>query len=263
MGKLKKLTILKIGGSLITLKDRPMTLNRRAVKSVARALRRSGLPNSKENLFVVHGGGSFGHYWAVRHGLSRDPRHVSPLSTSRTSFAMLQLHTKLLSAFMNEGVCTKTYLPSELLKGQNGDLNDRCIDQFQYCFSIGLIPVSFGDARISDKGTSIVSGDTITEAIVKKIGADRVIFAMDVDGIYPSGDLKGEIIRELPENMFLDFNIQKYDVTGGVRAKVDCGFRLAKMGADVMFVNGLKEGRLEKLLRRNRNVKATRIMAFF
>ena len=87
----------------------------------------------------------------------------------------------------------------------------------------------------------------------------RVIFAMDVDGVYGNSQMNGNILRELNAVKFNLGERKKYDVTGGIEAKIEIGFRLAKLGADVYYVNGTKGKRLESLLLGQDNVMSTKI----
>ncbi|MFW6435247.1 MAG: acetylglutamate kinase, partial [Halovenus sp.] len=61
-------TVLKLGGSVITDKDRPETADRDALETAAAAI--GEFLGGDERLVVVHGGGSFGHPHAARIGVS-------------------------------------------------------------------------------------------------------------------------------------------------------------------------------------------------
>ena len=50
--------LIKLGGSVITIKDRALTPNIQAIERLSHVLARLS-----ESLIIVHGGGSFGHYW--------------------------------------------------------------------------------------------------------------------------------------------------------------------------------------------------------
>ena len=87
----------------------------------------------------------------------------------------------------------------------------------------------------------------------------RAIFAMDVDGVYDNSQMNGDVIKNLNSIRLNLGQRKKYDVTGGIRAKIEVGFRLAKLGADVFYVNGTKGRRLESLLIGRENVVSTKI----
>jgi isopentenyl phosphate kinase len=63
----------------------------------------------------------------------------------------------------------------------------------------GFLPVSFGDVVPDEAwGSSILSADTIAVALVPALGAERVVFVSDVDGIFetPRGR-RGPPVREI------------------------------------------------------------------
>ena len=58
-------TVLKIGGSVITRKDRPETIDQAALDRATDAV-----AEISEPLVLVHGAGSFGHHHADKHDVS-------------------------------------------------------------------------------------------------------------------------------------------------------------------------------------------------
>jgi isopentenyl phosphate kinase len=243
-----ELIVLKLGGSLITNKDVPLSLKHSALKGVARAIYQSGLPNQKKKLFLVHGGGSFGHYYAQKFHLSTKPTRVGPFGIAQTTAAMFSLHSKVVESLLCNGVKTETILPSELLEKDLLHLSNQGIKHVQNSFGNDLIPISFGHVGLCGANAFIISGDVICKAITKSLGARRVIFAMDVDGVYPNSNLEGKIITRLSQSDTVLTQKRTFDVTGGVGSKVELGFELLDLGAEVFYVNGTKPARLKNLL---------------
>ncbi|MDW3626632.1 MAG: hypothetical protein QOK72_08305, partial [Nitrososphaeraceae archaeon] len=56
-----KLVIIKLGGSVITFKEKPLSANYKAINNISKILSKLEIP-----LIIVHGGGSYGHYWSVK-----------------------------------------------------------------------------------------------------------------------------------------------------------------------------------------------------
>ena len=55
----KRLTIIKLGGSVVTNKLKPLTFNYNSVDNIAKIIKNFDGP-----VRIVHGAGSFGHYYA-------------------------------------------------------------------------------------------------------------------------------------------------------------------------------------------------------
>jgi isopentenyl phosphate kinase len=254
-----KVTVVKLGGSLVTHKDRGLSFDPAALRSIGRQLKNSGLPSRNHKLILIHGGGSFGHYYAKRFGLTTEKRKVAARGIAKTTGAMLKLHSQIREVLDEFGINLESILPRELIEARKIALSETGLRKVRNAFSNDLIPISFGYVDIFRNGASIVSGDTICEAIAKSIEVDRQIFAMDVDGVYPTRKIQGPIIRTLRNSTEFLSKRRKYDVTGGIASKVSLGFRLREKGTEVFFVNGKEDERLLKLILGRYEVLATAI----
>lgn len=259
MGGLEgQITVIKLGGSLITNKDQPLTPNIRNIRAVARAIS-SGVVLDNKKVFIIHGGGSYGHYYASKYGLSTSPRKITAEGVSKTSSSMIDLHSIVLHQLISSGLTCQTVLTSEFLTPDGARIHKSGSLRLKTLFQNDLLPVSFGNVSIERETTRIVSGDLIALAFAKTFRVDKVIFAMDVDGIFPTAEMNSPIIKVVSESMQFEGKQRKYDVTGGIRSKIETGFALARLGSDVFYVNGSKPDRLRKLINGENNVKATRI----
>ena len=261
MGNVVPITLLKLGGSLITNKDKALTINSSALRRIVSTIQRSALPSGRRRLIIVHGGGSFGHYYAKKFGISIEPKVIAPLDISRTTESMINLHSIVLRALVSAGVATETILAQDLMTPGSA-ISQGGLKRMQNALALNLVPVSFGNVGTSGSSAYIISGDTICEAIFHSMPVDRVIFAMDVDGIYPSTKLNGKILKTIRKEDEIETGNRLFDVTGGIKSKICLGFRIAHEGAEVFYVNGNKPQRLLNLLRSRDNsaVKATIIM---
>jgi isopentenyl phosphate kinase len=108
-----------------------------------------------------------------------------------------------------------------------------------------VIPISFGDIiYIENKMYSILSGDALMSILSKILRPSKVIFTLNVDGIYKDMG-KREIIKELKNNNnSINFSKVIQDVTGGMRRKVTEALKISDIGIDVLMVNGLKPERI-------------------
>ena len=60
--------LIKLGGSIITNKDKPLSARRKTIYNVLKQIRKI-----KEPKIIVHGGGSYGDYWSVRYNMNTKP----------------------------------------------------------------------------------------------------------------------------------------------------------------------------------------------
>lgn len=263
MGKVSGPIVVKLGGSVITDKRKPLSANIRNLRLIAGQISRALRDDPSLKLFLIHGGGSFGHYYAKKFGLgTKLTRSASPEGLARTAAAMIDLHSIVLNELCRAGLYCGTVLPIELFSGGSGKakISSSGKARMNSIYQNGLTPISFGNVNFLDDNSLIVSGDKIALAIASSFDIPRAIFVTDVDGVYQSSDLKGSIIEELKPSQFsIESSLRGYDVTGGIRAKVSTAFDLSRRGADVYFVNGTKSNRLLGLIRGSKDVLATRI----
>ncbi|MDA4110964.1 MAG: isopentenyl phosphate kinase [Thaumarchaeota archaeon] len=261
MGKVENLVIIKLGGSLITDKDRPLSINLSNLRVVCREISSYLSTKIPSKIFLIHGGGSFGHFFAKRFGLTTTfSKLLKPEGIAMTLGSMLQLHSIVLEQLNSKEVFCATILPSELMSIDGKRLTPNGVMRAVTTISAGLTPITFGYVMVDRRGSRIVSGDEIALALARRFRSKKVIFAMDVDGIYPSSKLEGEILPMVSSNRKIDWLQREYDVTGGIGEKLRTGLQLSKAGAEVFFVNGSKESRLSSILRGRDDVICTRIL---
>jgi len=262
MGKDGKLIVVKLGGSLITNKDKPLSANIRNIRLASRELSKALSSIGKLRLFLIHGGGSFGHYYAKKFSLGTNQiKSASPEGLSRTAAAMIQLHSIVLEELCSAGVYSGTILPIELFRGtREMSIAKSGVDRILSVFENGLLPITFGYVNLVGDSSFIISGDKIAIAVARKFAVEKTIFLTDVDGVYPSSDLRGPIIRKLVSSKSsIESSVRHYDVTGGIKSKISVGFELSKLGSDVFFLNGSKPNRLLAVLNDEDDAVATRI----
>jgi isopentenyl phosphate kinase len=113
------------------------------------------------------------------------------------------------------------------------------------------VPVMHGDVLVDLKqGCSIASTEKLFQYIAKDLSVERIVIGTNVDGVL---DDKGKVIPEIHESNFND--IKKHlgaaadtDVTGGMLHKVESMLELAKDGHEIVIVNALTPGNIEKAL---------------
>lgn len=253
------LALIKLGGSVVTFKDRPLAANARAIDGISRALARLGRP-----FILVHGGGSFGHYWSVKYDMHTRPDSYDAHGVSVVHESMMALNQVIVNSMMREGLNPYAVQPHVFTTG-HAPIPAKIRQLLVMATKSRLVPVTFGDVvHVEGRKYSILSGDALMSILARALRPSRVIFATNVDGIYRDMESK----ELLPEIMGAPADKKKKrrrgptagteegqvefsgptagiaDVTGGMQRKVTEAFKIASLGIDVLMVNGLVPDRI-------------------
>lgn len=228
--------LIKLGGSIITNKQRALSANVQAIKKIAAQLK-----NVREPCMVVHGGGSFGHYWSVKYDMHTKPARYDPRGVAVVKNSMVQLNRLVLDSFLDSGVLPYCIPPTDFVSG------DRLVPakarEIPKIARTGLVPVSYGDVMWHGSGKFyILSGDRIMGMLARLLRPRLAVFVTNVDGVY--ADLKSkrlirEVTTEAPE-----VEAVRMDVTGGMGRKIKEARAMSRAGTDVFFVNGREPRRI-------------------
>mgnify|MGYP002760176921 CR=1 FL=1 len=208
-------TVLKLGGSVITVKDRPMTVDEGALGRAARAVAAS------PELVIVHGGGSFGHHYAEQYGVSPSAGTTTAREITAIHGAMQELNGAVVERLQESEVEAVPVAP--LSMGWRDDAGSLSIASgpLASMVSEGLVPVSHGDVVVNrGAGATILSGDELVGAIAEQVDADRIGICSDVPGVL---DRDGEVIERVESYEAVDGLLggsESTDVTGGMAGKV-------------------------------------------
>lgn len=225
---------LKLGGSVITFKDKPLKANSKALNRLCETIKKA-----RQKLLLIHGGGSFGHFYAHQYGISRATSQAAPLGIAKTRRAMLVLNSLLLEHLENHGLAAYTLPPTTFMQGRKVLTARKPI--FDWLLESEIIPVTFGDVMPEAAGHFILSGDEIAALLTPVLRPRRVVFTIDVDGVFAVRDKPDSLIREIHgEDAYrILFATEKTDVTGGMSFKLQQAYRITRHGVDVAIVNGL------------------------
>ncbi|MFH0848744.1 MAG: isopentenyl phosphate kinase [archaeon] len=253
-----------MGGSVITEKQRPYTTSSAAIEAAMRTIAESHL----KKVIVIHGGGSFGHPTASRYNLQggfREPEQV--LGLARTRQAMMELNKIVIDAGVKERLPCVSIAPSSFVQTENKRIVRIETAIVNSLLNLGAVPVLFGDVVMDRQiGFCILSGDQLAAKLAMELNAGRVIFAVDVDGVYDSNPKLNpeakliEILDSRQAKQLIDsekISEHEFDVTGGMLAKIAEMLPLTQRGVTVMFINGRKPAVLLDALKGIRTVGTT------
>jgi isopentenyl phosphate kinase len=236
--------LIKLGGSIITNKQRPLSARISTVDRIAKQIKKI-----QEPLIVVHGGGSFGHYWSVKYDMHTKPARYDLRGVSIVKNSMIELNKIVLDCFVKNKLAPYCLPPTDFMDGDRPIPSK--VKEIKKIAESGLVPVTYGDALwYGGKKSYILSGDRIMSILAKSLRPRLAVFVLNVDGLY--SDLK---TKKLIHNMKDDqVSIQgiPMDVTGGMKRKVQEATRISKMGLKVFFVNGNKPERITNAIQKNK-----------
>lgn len=258
--------LIKFGGSVITDKSRPLAASPKKIAGMARAVAR--IP---EPVVVVHGGGSFGHYWSVRYDMHTAERRYDTEGVATVKNSMVQLDFIILEKLLAAGAKPYAVPPSGFMAGPR-PIPARVSEVGEIATMSDMTPVTYGDAMWygtkdnngSNNGgkTYILSGDKIMTHMARILRPRLCIFALGEDGLYSDLESKrlvdivpasgtaqqmsdGRKKNHRSEVDTKGMGARVMDVTGGMTRKVREAQFIAKMGTAVAFVNGNHPKRIQ------------------
>ena len=240
--------LIKLGGSIITNKEKPLSVRRKTINNLAKSLKKINEP-----MIIVHGGGSYGHYWSVKYNMHTKEKKYDLRGVAIVKNSMIELNKIILDSLLKNKLNPYCLPPTDFMSG-NKPISKK-VKEIEKIAKSGLIPVTYGDALwYGQKKTYILSGDKVMTHLAKILRPRLCIFVLNEDGLY--SDLKSKkLIYELRDKRHL-ISENKMDVTGGMTRKVEEASKISKMGVSVFFVNGNKPERILKAVR-NRKFEGT------
>jgi len=250
-----KPTILKLGGSAITRKEKPLTPNLRAIKRLANEISQANV----SPLAIVHGGGSFGHPLAKQYRIKEGYKHPSQImGFSKTHQAMTKLNRLIVDSLINHNIPALEIQPSSCVITKSGRIQSMEEGTLRKLLEMGFVPVLYGDAVLdSENGFAILSGDQLVSSLAIRLDAERIIIGVDVNGLYtadPKIDSSAHFIQHitLKELKNLQNRIEGTkvtDVTGGMLGKILELTPAIEKGIRTMIVDASEPNRIYKALK--------------
>lgn len=234
-------TILKLGGSVLTDKARLFSFQEETARRLALEIRQAGTVP-----VIVYGTGTFGKAYA---------RHYRPARATAdwrifqlTTAAIRELGENLSRVLHAEGVPHCLLPANALFYRREGQL---CLDglgPLTRLLASGVAPVLCGDVLAEGRDCfRIISSDDIIPILSAGMKAGSCVFVTDVDGVL---DDRGRLVPELgaAQESLAAVGGQD-DITGAMEAKLVAARHAVREGARAVIVNGLIPGRLRGALR--------------
>jgi len=225
--------LVKLGGSVITNKNNPdYNVQAAIVSDSLLTLKQYLHENPGTKLILIHGAGGHIHHLAKLYELTTS---CAGNQEKLTHAYEVQQTTKRLSddivALANNIDFPVTQIPTcEVVTNDSGMFKKIAVDRIKNASVSASVPLLYGDmVPDTSYGLSICSGDTLVTQIAPIIGATRVMYVSDIDGLYtkdphqhPDAELLEKIkVSELSDDHITITGSHSIDVTGGLKNKLE------------------------------------------
>ncbi len=252
---MKKIILLKLGGSLITDKTKPFTLAVDNIKFIAKEIQDALKKDVTIQLIIGTGTGSFGHYpvkkFTIEKGSKTELQKYGFCSVHQSAQKLNQIVTGEL---LKHKIKAFSLHPSSMMIAENGVIEDFYYRPVIDMVKTGIIPVVHGDMIYDTKqGSMICSVERLFRELIMKLHNTcrfTMIYAGSTDGVL---DTKKKIIPIITSRNFGSkkshfFDVEGYDVTGGMKTKVEECLSMTKFGVTSFIINGARKHRIEKAI---------------
>ncbi len=255
-----KLTVLKLGGSVITKKDKLKTPILPAIQRLTEEIANA----STGRLIIVHGGGSFGHPLAKRYKIKEGYKENSQIpGFSETHQAMLELNKLVVDALIRHNIPAFPVSPSSCITTKAGRIQTFYDTTLTKLLDMGFVPVLFGDAVLDNSvGFTILSGDQLVTTLATRFNANKIVLGVDVNGLYTADPKTNNSARLIPHITLKELKTllssigeaKVTDVTGGMLGKISELIPAINRGIPTLIINAAKEGNVYKALKEEKVV---------
>lgn len=260
---MKRIILIKLGGSLITNKSVPFCVNQEVLENIVQEIK--AMSGSQDCTFIIgHGGGSFPHVYAKEYKINDGfTRPDSYYGFCKVQDSAATLNRIVVKKFIDAGLSVSTFQISSICKQCNGIIREVDLNPLYKMIEYGIIPVVYGDVAFDEaKGCSVISTEEIFRFICEDIiinnrdyKIERIILCGNVDGVLtadPNCNSATELISVINSANYQE--VEKYlggaygfDVTGGMRHKVSKMLHISGRVA-TRIINGRLSGELSRAI---------------
>lgn len=252
-----ELIFLKLGGSLITLKDQPHTVRAEVLDQITREISGILLENPGLRLLIGHGSGSFGHVPARKFNTRNGVKTIEQwLGFANVWSEARVLNNLVMESLKKASVPAISFPPSSQVLADNGKIKSWETFQIQSAIHNGLVPVIYGDVVFDHVlGGTILSTEELFQFLAAKLKPTKILLAGLEPGIWRSFPQRDYIVPSItPESLegvsrsLMGSN--NPDVTGGMKTKVDEMMDLIRNGISnqVVIFSGMETGIITKVI---------------
>lgn len=223
-----ELVLLKLGGSLITDKDKPYTPRLDKLAELAKEIKTALDSNPGLSLILGHGSGSFGHVAAKKHG-TRDGVQTKEqwMGFAEVRLQAAELNRHVVTSLFEAGLPAMSFPPSASMVSDKRKVIHHNVETIRRALSVHLLPVVQGDVAFDETlGGTILSTEDVFTFLVEQFPVRRILLAGLEAGVWEDFPARTRLVKQIQASAYeaMRGGIQgsaSTDVTGGMKAKVE------------------------------------------
>lgn len=222
------LTLLKLGGSLITDKDKAYTPRLDKLKDLSLEIK-AALDSARGlSLILGHGSGSFGHVAAKRYGTRDGVRTREEwMGFTEVRFQAAELNRFVVRSLLEAGIPAMPFPPSASMISDRRKVIHHNVETIRRALAANLLPVVQGDVAFDDAlGGTILSTEDVFAFLAGQFPVSRILLAGLEAGVWEDFPARTRLVKQI---QLADYESKRSgilgsastDVTGGMKAKVE------------------------------------------
>jgi isopentenyl phosphate kinase len=222
-----KLVLLKLGGSLITVKDQPHTPRLDVIERLAREIAAARTLNPDLQILLGHGSGSYGHVPAseyhTRLGVKTAEEWHGFVEVERQA---VELNHLVMDSLGKAGLPALSFPPLAAVTACEGKVVAWDLEPLKNALVNRLVPVIYGDVVFDQLlGGTILSTEDLFAHLTSKLHPNRLNFAGMEPGVWHNFPVCTQLLEEITPSSYTQIKAglkgsAATDVTGGMLDKV-------------------------------------------
>jgi len=242
---------LKLGGSLITDKDKTDTPDLTRLAMISEEISKALHDKPDLKLVIGHGSGSFGHHAAAKYHTRDGVKTISDWRGFADVWKKARaLNEMVVNNLSSANIPVISFPPSSFMITTNHKVVSCSVEPIKSALDNHLVPVVYGDV-VFDKliGGTILSTEEVFMELSQAIVPDFVLIAGTEPGVWNDFKQKDSILPFLTNSQFhgsQDMFSSSLDVTGGMGSKVTLMLKIAQQHpkAEIFIFSGTESGNI-------------------
>ena len=252
-----EIIFLKLGGSLITDKDKPYTPRLDKLADLALEIK-TVLDSTPELVLILgHGSGSFGHTAAKKYGTRNGVKTSEQWhGFAEVRFQAAELTRYVMQTLLEAGVPAIPFSPSASMVSNNRKVTSHNILAIRKALEAHLLPVVHGDVAFDEAlGGTILSTEDVFAFLAEQFPPTRILLAGIEAGVWEDFPARTKLVKQIQLSDYEKMRAgiggsASTDVTGGMKAKVEEMLELIQKnkGLTVQIFSAEESGYLTRAL---------------